>query len=107
MQTAQNDQDFWYGSLFLMAVICTSIPLDGTMEGITQQARSAYMGAQLMAASLGFMLPTTSLYLLVPIHLTTILCLLLDNSIVFYVASILLTIGLYSIAWLLRYPSML
>lgn len=83
---------------FLIAVICASLPLDGTSTGIREQARSTYMGAHFVASTLIFILPTTSFYLVVALHLTTIVCLILDLSLVFYTATLLWSICLFGLS---------
>jgi hypothetical protein len=86
------------GSSFLIAAICASLPLDGTSTGMREQARSTYMGAHFVATTLQFILPTTSLYLVLILHLTTIACLIIDSSLVFYTATLLWSVCLIGLS---------
>jgi hypothetical protein len=77
---------------FIVAAVCSSIPFDGSFRGITEDAQAAFMGAHFFATTLFLILHTNNYILNGTIQFITAICLLIDNSIVYYVVSILLGI---------------
>lgn len=80
---------------FLVAAFCATLPLDGNYKGITDYATFYVLAAHCFATSLFFISPNREYAFNIFIQLVIFMLMLYDNSICFYVTSILLGMGLW------------
>lgn len=100
MKNRKNENSFYIPTVklagigFLVAAFCATLPLDGNYNGVTDFAAFYVLAAHCFATLLFFVSPQREYAFNVFIQINVFVLILLDNSIYFYILSILLGMGL-------------
>jgi len=78
------------GIAFLIAALCSSLPLDGNMDGITKYAGYHALAAQSITTLAFFLYPQDHYDVNIFIQIVMGINILIDSSLLFYVTSIII-----------------